>query len=680
MTDHLSRHRERFDADPNATTAFELLEEQAISQEHWETLAGLYRRRADATALADDPRGRARILLRLGRLLEERMRDDAGAIEAYQECARLDGGQREAWQGLRRLYAARGSWDAVLQVAEVEAGSLGDPRARAQLYQEMGDIWQRQLADAEQAEHYYTRARYERDQAPAEVAPDPAEEAHAALVQSAWIAAARGDSVTAVSALREALEGDPANVDAIDMLVTVLEGAERHAEVAELLERRAALATDATTRGAVLSRLGLVREEQLSDMGGARSAYERALEADPKSSGAQAALVRIYRLTESWSELRRTLEVVGSEGSPEQRVGALCQLGMLLERQFDDAEAAVSAFEEALALEPDHPSAKASLARLRDAADEKPPETSEPSAGENRAVRIVGVLERKLERLVEEGVGVEEDATRLRLRLAELRSATLDDPTAAIEVLEPCLEDDAALGEVAQRLALLYERTGRHEALVDLSRKAAAIAADPAERAEWYRRAAETARSVGQGDLAVELFRRLLDERPGDRHAEAALQALHRNRGDAEPLCTLLRRDLSRAAPRDELPIHLELAQLLSGPLEDDRGALFHWRRALAIDPSGEDALEEALHCADAIGGAPHQLDLLDHLVSAATAREDRARLLMRRGDLMVRALGWAEEGAESWRRSLELDPDQPGVRSRLESLPAEAGAAPTAP
>ncbi|MGH0028797.1 MAG: hypothetical protein ACQGVC_03330 [Myxococcota bacterium] len=670
MTDDLRRHRERFASYPTATTSFELLEEDAFLNERWTARADLYRQRAAASSLADDAPARARVLLQLGQLLEERIADADGAIEAYRDCVRLDAARRPAWQGLRRLYAARQSWAAVLQVAELEAQSLDDTSERARLFHEMGEIWQQQLGDAEQAEQFFVRARFERDAEEPE--PDLVNEAQAALVQGAWISAARGDSTSAVASLREALDKDPSNIEAIDMLVTVLDGAERHAEMAELLERRAALATDLSTRAAVLARLGLVREDQLGDMPGARSAYERALDADPRNQGAQVALIRIYRLTESWNELRRILEVVGAEGSSDQRVGALCQLGLLLERQFDDVDAAISTFEEALALEPDCPDAKAALARLNESGpDGDGADDEEQAIGENRAVRVVGVLERKLERLEADGRGGDETAVKLRLRLAELRSSTLDDAAGAIEVLEPCVEDEQALGLVAQRLALLYERSGDHQQLMALARRAAAISADPAERAEWYRRAGETARSIGEGDVAVEFFGRLLEERPGDRHAEAALLTLYRTRGEAGPLAELLRRELSRAGQRDELPIHLELAGLLSGSLEDDRGALAHWRRALALDPTREDALEEALRCADATGGALHQLDLIEHLFATAKTREDRARLLLRRGDLLVRELGWADEGAESWRRSFELDPDQSDARGRLESLAA---------
>ena len=708
MADPLSRHRERFAADPDASASFDLLEEHCFLGERWEELVALYRQRLTAKALANDAPHRARLHHRLAQILEERLRDVEAALDAFRECVRLDASRRAAWQGLRRLYAARESWAAVLQVAELEAATIDDPRERARLFEEMGDLWQQRLGDPEQAAQFRERARSERgdaepaapEPAPApapapapvagtsrEAAPEPVaatspaaapepEDADdpTALVQSAWIAAARGDAQTAVTSLRQWIDRHPQDVEAIDMLVTVLDGAERHGEMADLLERRAALAVDPVTHAAVLTRLGAVREEQLGDLEGARAAYERALAKDAGNAGAQLAFERICRATEAWADLRGLLERRAAAGSPDQRARALCQLGALLERQFGDVDAGTARFEEALELDPACAEATAALTRLRGGdtfPDLDPPAGDEPH--ENRAVRIVSLLERKLERLEADGRGDADDAVKLRLRLAELRSATLDEPAAAIALLEPCLAQEASLRAVAQRLALLYESLGRHEELIELSMRAAVACSDAGERAEWHRRAAETARGIGNADLAVQFYRQLLEDRPGDRHAEAALLELHRSRGEAGPLAELLRAELRRASRRDELTLHLELAELCAGELADPAAAIAHWRRVLALDPARGDVLDEALRCADRNGGAFQQLDLIDHATAVATRDQDRARLLARRGDLLAQALGWAEEGADTWRRSLALDPDQPELRERLASLAAPA-------
>lgn len=671
----LDRHRRKFADDPDATASFELLEEQCFLAERWVELAELYRHRLEGPSLADDPRGRARLQLRLGQLLEERLSDDDGALEAYRASARFDGQRRPAWQGLRRIFTRRESWAAVLQVAEIEAGAIEDADERGRLFQVMGEIWEQRLGDPEQAEQFYERARLERGAGEPDAATASERTDHAALVQNAWISAARGDSHAAVVSLRQVLDEDPSNIEAIDMLVTVLEGAERHAEMADLLERRASLASEPVTRAAVLARLGLLREDPLADLAGARSAYERALAADPKNTGAQLALVRIYRLTEAWSELHQLLEQLGAEGPPDQRSGALVQLGLLLERQFGDLEGAIGAFEEALAVEPDCVDARAALLRLREAdGGSGASPDGEDTPREHRAVRVVEVLERKLERLLSQGRSHESATAQLRLRLAELYGSTLDDPSRAIAVLEPCLAEEDALLAVSQRLALLYETTGRHDALIDLARRAAGASSDPADRGEWYRRAAETADATGNSEAAVAFYGCLLEERPGDRNAESALRKLHRSRGEARPLASLLRKELAHAAPRDELALHLELARLLAGSLDDAASAVAHWRRALALDPSRSDTLDEALQCAARTGGALQQLDLIDHVTAVASTPKDRARLLVRRGDLLAHDLGWTDEGAESWRRSLELDPDQAEARSRLDAAASAAG------
>ena len=70
--------------------------------------------------------------------------------------------RREPLQGLRRLYAERGSWDAVLQVAELEIGLLAQPEERARLLTQMARIWERELGDSEQAQRLLARAREER--------------------------------------------------------------------------------------------------------------------------------------------------------------------------------------------------------------------------------------------------------------------------------------------------------------------------------------------------------------------------------------------------------------------------------------------------------------------------------------------------------------------------------------
>jgi tetratricopeptide (TPR) repeat protein len=684
----LRQQHARFEADPDATAAFEVLEEHFFMTQGWNELAALYRRRLEAPSLADDAHARAKLLFRLGQVLEESCSDVGRAIEAYQDAVRLAANLTAALRQLRQIYTERGSWETVLQIAELETATPMSSEERARLFSEMGDIWQRELGDAAQASNCYERAREEAAATDSPTAPADDAVGATSLVQKAWLAAARGDASTALEALRRTLESDPADVEGLDMMATVLEGVERYAEMTDFLERRAALATDPETRGAVLARLGAVREEHLADLAGARSAFERALSADPSNVAARLALVRIYRVTEAWPRLRTLLEALIAQGIAEEPAQVLCELGELLETQFDDAEAATSAYEEALALAPNDERAQNALVRLhesaeaRESGDERDDSTvrlgdkqsplekevlPKPPA-ENRAVRVEGVLERKLAALDAKGEGLLPGAVSLRLRIADLRGEKLDDLAGAIAVLEPALESDAALPSVAERLAELYEHAGRHPDLAQLSQRVAGLVADPDRSADWYRRAAETARNSGDAALAVECYGQLLEVRPRDRDAKAALLELHRSRGDVESLSRALHLELARASQDRELDLRLELVALLDDPLANPAGALLHLRRALELAPDRTELLDQALHLAQDVGGAYLQLDLLDHLVETASGAGDCARLLAMRGDLMTDVLGWREEGTQSWQQAVSLDPNQLHARARLQA------------
>jgi tetratricopeptide (TPR) repeat protein len=324
----------------------------------------------------------------------ERASDFQVALDAYGRLARLDPTRREPLQGLRRLYAERGSWDAVLQVAELEMGLLADSEEKARLLTQMARIWERELGDVDQAQQLLARARSERSRSARPPAEATARDdtSTPTLVQRAWLASARGDTQRAVAALHDALARDASDVEALDMLLTVLEGAERYAEMSDLLERRATLATDDATRSVVLARLGALRETQQGDLAGARLAYERALEADRGNRAARSALQRLYRRAAAWPALRTLLESAAESGTPADRAAAQAALGALLEQQLDDPRAAEAAYEKAVQLAPEDTEALEGLRRLRERESGVPA----PRAS-SRRVKAIAQLERMME-------------------------------------------------------------------------------------------------------------------------------------------------------------------------------------------------------------------------------------------------------------------------------------------
>src|SRR5262245_44943950 len=119
----------------------------------------------------------------------ERSGSADAALAAYRDLARRDASRREPLQGLRRLYAERGSWDAVLQVAELEIGLIAQPEERARLLSQMARIWERELGDVEQSRALLARAADERKPGAKRLAPPARREAPAAPAATAAAAA-----------------------------------------------------------------------------------------------------------------------------------------------------------------------------------------------------------------------------------------------------------------------------------------------------------------------------------------------------------------------------------------------------------------------------------------------------------------------------------------------------------
>jgi tetratricopeptide (TPR) repeat protein len=544
----------------------------------------------------------------------------------------------------------------VLQIADAELLRLSDCEERAALLDETADIWEHELGDTEQAHVLRSRAVEERG----EVAQAPEADPGSAAPE----AAARGNSADALSMLRGALERDPEDVESIDMLITILEGSERRAETAEWLERRAALADD-ETRSAVLMRLAAVREE-LGDLSAARSAYEQALEVQPRTAGLRQALLRLYRTTEAWTRMRLLLEDWSREGTEGEQVDALLMQGELLENQFEDPDAAAQSFRQVLVLRPDDALAAEALERL--GAQATPASASEVDAedsGSERAMRILGVLLRKLEGVESNDHSRAAESVELRLRIAELQSESLEDPFGAIDTLEPLLGFDLGIEAAASGLADLYESAGRFDSLSELAQQMAAREDGP-ERTRWLRRAAEMAQKAGRGDLAIASFERILDETPNDPSTERALQDLYRSRGSTGPLVALLRRALHGADATRERELHIELADHLEGALDDAPGALIHLTRAVELDTSDLGLLDRGLAVAGLVGGEMAQLDLLDRITVAAWEPSLRARLLARRATHLADSLGWNEEAHEGWQLAHNLDPECAEACDRL--------------
>jgi tetratricopeptide (TPR) repeat protein len=356
----------------------------------------------------------------------------------------------------------------------------------------------------------------------------------------------------------------------------------------------------------------------------------------------------------------RAMEAELGAGPENERALTLhAHLAELCISEQGDETRACESYERLFALNPSHTAAAAFLV-ARYEAQERPED-------------VIRVLEARLAALEtapgEGGSDATGARTTLRMQIAAVRESQLDDLEGAISALEVALGEAGPASGVAEPLAAYYQRAGYSLDLIELCRSAAAGCGEPSERANWLVRLGDAYLGRDRSRDAADAFRQALTQRPDDRGVAASLRELYRQHDDAEPLARLLEAELTHLAGPDEIPVRLELAELLSSRLGRPDAALLHARRVLQLEPLHPAAFECALQVTEQPQQIDVALELLDARIEATRSDAERSRLYAERGRRLARATGRRPEAIDALRRALELTPGSRELRAALEEL-----------
>ncbi|MEN8161263.1 MAG: tetratricopeptide repeat protein, partial [Myxococcota bacterium] len=127
--------------------------------------------------------------------------------------------------------------------------------------------------------------------------------------------------------------------------------------------------------------------------------------------------------------------------------------------------------------------------------------------------------------------------------------------------------------------------------------------------------------------------------------------------GEAAPLALLLEAQVDHVTGAREIPLRLELAALLEGPLERPTDALAHLRRVLESAPGHAEALSRALAVAERTGEHETHARLLEEAIRHAPTDGERAALRTRCGVLLAGPLARSDEAITCFEAALTEDP-----------------------
>jgi len=545
------------DADASFATqarAFAEVPEDAACQAELERMAeqlGCYDRLArvyeDRLADVYDGALSKRLHARVARLAEETLGDDGKAEEHYRAALDAEGDDAELLAALDGVLTRAEKWDELVEVLEREIQAVHEPERQAELYHRMGVVRMQRHEDLDGGFAAF-RGALERD-------PQ-----HAG----------------ARAGMEELLERETYRVPVLDVLEPIYEDCGEHAGLARLLETRLATLAGPLERTALLERIAQIQEEQLGSKDDALGALGRALAEDP---GNERILDELERLADDLMRYPELAALAGEILAGEITADAGRALGLRTSRWFgaklNDIERSEQTLRRVLELDPECGAALDGLEQIYRAGGE--------------SGQLAEVLARKAETELDGG-----RRRGLLVELAGLRSDELSDPDGAVEAWRTVLDQDPADREALAALAPLYERREAWSDLLDVLERQAQAASDVETQVAIRHRMGELLISrMEDPGRAVEIYRDILDRRPGDSAALLALEHIHSGREDWIALQEVLLWRLEQASGRDRIDVFQRLARLALDRLENTDEAIGYLHQILAEDERNEEALVE---------------------------------------------------------------------------------------
>jgi tetratricopeptide (TPR) repeat protein len=593
----------------------------------WERLAELLLRLVDATL---DPRDQLRALREVARLREQHLDDAAGAFEVAVRALRTGLSETELPElvhEVERLASELERPGDLIEIYQEIAPDVLDADLQRRLYLDVADLARAVHKDLELARSFYQRvlddqpedrralsalegiyrqtgkaeALYEILMRKADLAADDLDAQSAALAEAARLCAGELDRPEdAIAAWEQVLELTPESREAVEALDRLYEAAERHHDLADLLERRLGFAFTVEEAVAVRYRLGELSEHKLYDPDAAVENYSAALGGDPGHSRSIEALERflddpglrnqaavvlepIYVAQQDWVKLVRIYEIKleGAEDADE-RLALTRYIARLYEDQLEDLEGAMRWCGRVFRETPGDVDVREQLARLAMILDRWED------------------LSRIFQSFLDDEAGDAPEVASVARTLGDVyndRLAEVERAQIAYRRVLQVRPDDL---DTFERLEDMLRRAERWYALIEVYEEAIAQAptdtAGDRRRVELYLRMAWVYEQHLQDvDKAIDAYRSVRDIDPDQPTAVSELDRLYQSQGEARELGELLSQRIARAEERGEVAtvvdLRMRLAEVLAGRLDDVPGAIDQYELVLGAPTGWQKAL-----------------------------------------------------------------------------------------
>jgi X-X-X-Leu-X-X-Gly heptad repeat protein len=448
-------YRAVLDREPQHPDALGALEDIARRQGSKEALEEVLRRKID---ILYDPAERIATLIELGQV-QIALSKWEHAIESYEQLLGMDGQNIEIMDVLCDLYDRTERWEDLARTREQQTPLIDDTEARQARLAQLGRVLSTQLAQPDRALDAWRQVLglspgdeealialediYEQTQRWPELSDILAQQLSTAagparvrpLIRLAQLHYERfSDKDQAIALFQEASALDPANKLVEDALDDLYRKEERWTDLFNLLYARLGR-TEGAARADLAVAMADIAWSKLSDADTAIQYLQFALAANAEHLGALGVLESLYASRDEWAEVCKVLgQRMELVESVDQKIELTLKRAGIFADKLKDAQAAMDDYVQVLNIQPDHPTAFASLRALleRHQAWEQLYEVlSFRAASQPTAQQKATYLE--LAQLAEQRLG------NAALRIEAMEKAYALDP-ADLEIVEPLLD------------------------------------------------------------------------------------------------------------------------------------------------------------------------------------------------------------------------------------------------
>ena len=506
------------------------LERLATTTNKWTELLSEY---TQVVQEIQDPKIAADLWVKIGRWYGEHLGHLDYAIASEQQALALVADHPEALDALAGFYRKTSKWSELAEILGRHAGIEEDSEKRAQLFQQLAEIWEGPL----------------------------------------------GDDRRSIEAYTQALQSGPANVAVMDALVRLYTRGQHWPELIDIMTSKASvLSSDGDPADVVSLRhqIGQLYEERLGDGARAISSYKELLTVDPQNLPALKALERLYEKTgqmESYLDvLEQQLDVSGTD---EERISLYERMAAAWEEQFRKPERAWEALEKILLIDDRHVPTLETLERLY--------------RQERRSTELVETLRRHIN-------AVTDVSTRIGLyaQMGDVYETEIKDNDRAVEAYNDILSFDGDNTAALAALFRLYEKLEDWNRAIDAAMRLSELTEDVPTKVDLFSRLGRVYEErLGDVDTAELRYMDALSLDGGHVPTMLALTALYDRRGDwLKGAQMRVRTEQQTVNPIEKVRLLHEAGRVYQNRLERELDASELYAQVIELDPEYVEAGE----------------------------------------------------------------------------------------